>query len=339
MESIKTGLFENMSDAEYFAYKAINASTLKKMHQSPADAYATIYGEYKEPSPAMKLGTAYHKLFLEGKRAFKRQYAIPFDAKDYPDALDTVDDLKNQCKEFDIKVQGKKVDYINALLDAGFEREKILQCVKDDHFYSIGDKEVLNVDIYNQLLRDYEVFKKYSALKKMLRRGKAETVAICQGDNGQLWKAKIDFITHDGWVIDVKTLAPQGIDFRKACLNHIRNYKYHMQAYWYAMVLHRAIEQMVERPAWLPKEIKGFKFLAIRKDGTPDFISLEFKPKDAEGHFYSYWRKAEADVYFALEQLNAFEEKFGKNTPWLSDSEVVLTDEHFPNYFLEEENK
>ncbi len=334
-----------MSDAIYFGRKGINASLLKKVKSSPADGYAAQYGESKDPTPSMVRGTAYHTLFLQGKRAFGQRYAIPFDPSDYPDALDTVDDLKNQCKEYDLIVKGKKVDYINALLDAGFPREKILQCIKDDHFSNIGEKIILPPETYEQVLRDYAIFRNQSQFKNLFEGGKSEVVAICQPSipglhekpYQQPYKAKIDYITKDGWIIDIKTISTQNKDFKDACIKEIINRKYHIQAIWYLSTLQSAIKQMKTLPKWSPTKVKGFKFLFIRADGTPDFLLMDFNQNNADGHINMFWRKAINDTHHALLELERLQKQFGKRKRWLTDEAITLSDDHFPNYFLQED--
>lgn len=61
-----------LSNTEYHAHPALSASGLKALAQSPAHYQASR--QYREETPAMRLGTAFHKAVLEPER-FATEYA------------------------------------------------------------------------------------------------------------------------------------------------------------------------------------------------------------------------------------------------------------------------
>lgn len=70
-------MIQKMSDAEYFAHKAISQSFLRFLKRSPAHALWQLKHP-KEPTDAMLIGTCLHALILENKRVF---VALPESAK------------------------------------------------------------------------------------------------------------------------------------------------------------------------------------------------------------------------------------------------------------------
>ncbi|MBQ8692218.1 MAG: PD-(D/E)XK nuclease-like domain-containing protein [Synergistaceae bacterium] len=71
-ESIKTGIYKNISNQDYHAGAGLSSSDLKKLDRSPLH-YITSKQEPHVETPSMKLGTAVHCAVLEPER-FKLDY-------------------------------------------------------------------------------------------------------------------------------------------------------------------------------------------------------------------------------------------------------------------------
>lgn len=72
--ALRLGLFPGMSEAEYRAIPAVNATALKAGRRSIAHMRWTMQNP-KAPTPAMELGTAVHMALLEPQR-FNKCYAV-----------------------------------------------------------------------------------------------------------------------------------------------------------------------------------------------------------------------------------------------------------------------
>jgi len=88
------GVYFHMAEDYYHAIPAFSKSLVKKFKISDIDAWEALYGAGAESTLDMNYGSAFHCLVLEGLEAFEARYCKAFDKAEFPDALDTVDDLK-----------------------------------------------------------------------------------------------------------------------------------------------------------------------------------------------------------------------------------------------------
>ncbi|MGL5735486.1 MAG: hypothetical protein ACRCYS_11520 [Beijerinckiaceae bacterium] len=96
------GIYFGIGDEAYHAIEACSASGLKKLAISTMDYWAdSKLNPDREPSdsPFLALGKAYHKRIVEGAEAYAACYAIELDKADYPDALVTMDQIKDAIIE------------------------------------------------------------------------------------------------------------------------------------------------------------------------------------------------------------------------------------------------
>ncbi len=113
------GVYADMPEDEYRAAPGLSASGIKDMLVSPLtywDRNINPDHEDKE-SPALLEGRAYHKRILEGQSAFEESYYVDLCLDDYPDALNTMDQMKDYLRAHDLKLTGRKDDLIDRILD------------------------------------------------------------------------------------------------------------------------------------------------------------------------------------------------------------------------------
>ena len=112
----ESGVYFGMPAEEYHAIKALSSSGIREMMESPMSFWANSWmnpDREREESPAMTLGTAYHMRICEGKETFYKHYAQEFDPSEYPEALRTMDDIRDALRAADAPTnQGKFIDRV-----------------------------------------------------------------------------------------------------------------------------------------------------------------------------------------------------------------------------------
>lgn len=217
---------------QYEAAEGVSKHGLDAMAISPLHHWAYYRnperGRQKD-TPARVLGSAIHTSILEPER-FDLEYVQEPNIKDYPQALDKLDDYKKACKELEIKVTGTKP-----------ELKKSIQLItKDIQFWD---------DIYEQQTfgrivlsdSDWRVTKtitarvmKHPAASGLLKYGKAEqSIFWIDKDTGVKCKGRIDWLETDedtAIVFDLKSTtdaSPEG--FQRS----VSKYRYYVQASMY----------------------------------------------------------------------------------------------------------
>lgn len=99
VETYAPGIYFDMPNEVYQASPALSASGIKKLAASPMLYYAKcpwLNPDYTPPEAKdyFDIGEGYHARILEGPEAFRQRFAIGLDKKDYPNALDTMKDIR-----------------------------------------------------------------------------------------------------------------------------------------------------------------------------------------------------------------------------------------------------
>lgn len=181
---MKPGLYYGQTFEEYLAINAINASGLKEVEKSEAHywaAYLDPKREIKEPSQAMKLGTAIHTAILEPEK-FNGTYAV-------------APDVDRRTKE------GK---------------EAYIAFMKD-----VGGLKVISSEDRDICKKIQEKIRGHALSETLFSGGKAEVTAVWNDmSTGVLCKARIDYMK-DGVIVDLKSIESAAKkDFAKSCANY-----------------------------------------------------------------------------------------------------------------------
>lgn len=260
------GIFAGKSNADYHSGEGYSKSSLDIVRRSLAhfkhaqDERAA--GVEREETAAMRVGSAEHGILLEPGQ-FEQEFALPFDASEWPDALATTDDLKARLKEHGLPVSGKKADLIDRLREAD-PTVQILDDLKAMHAEDAEGKTILTPAQWRDVrgMRDAAI--EHPKLCKLLTdpRGKAELSAYWRDEEtGLLCRCRPDLWVGDV-VLDIKTTD----DAREHSFERsIEKFRYHVQAPFYLDGLRKAIEQSDEP---LPEGLevpRHFVFGAIEK--------------------------------------------------------------------------
>ena len=111
--SLPPGIYFDLPEQIYHADTSLGSTSIKELAKKPCKWQYDRLRPVKEVEPEhLKWGHAWHCRVLEGKAAFEARYAkIPTPA-DYPDALNTTDQLKDFLRMHGQKLTGNKPDLI-----------------------------------------------------------------------------------------------------------------------------------------------------------------------------------------------------------------------------------
>lgn len=118
------GVYLGLAPEPYQADDALGSDALKTVaHSPPQWWWKSEHNKIEPPAPAQKqahfrLGTAVHVCLLEGIDVYDACYGLLPTKEQYPEALVTVDDLKDECRDRRMTVSGSKEELSKRLLQA-----------------------------------------------------------------------------------------------------------------------------------------------------------------------------------------------------------------------------
>jgi PDDEXK-like domain of unknown function (DUF3799)/SAP domain len=242
-----TGLL-TLSNADYHAAPGLSSTQLKTISASPLaywDAYINPEREPREDKHCFLVGDGTHKLVLE-PGTFEQTYAVGFDKTAFPDALDTVADLKKACSERGLMVSGAKPELVERLVDDGFPASKIMLALERGHQKTMAGRLPIPARDYKNMVGMLKAISNDPIASGLIAGADAEQSFFWRDEEWLvpdadgvltplLRKCRTDFIPAAGGIIgDVKTtddVSEEG--FGRA----IANYGYHISAAWYLDVL------------------------------------------------------------------------------------------------------
>ncbi|RKT35311.1 SAP domain-containing protein [Roseovarius halotolerans] len=257
------GIFAGKSNADYHGGPGKSKSTLDLVRRSLAHfKHAQDSTDEREETAAMLLGSATHCAALEPDE-FEKEYALPFDASEWPDALATTDEIKARLKDHGLKISGRKDELIERLREAD-PGVQILDDLKAMHAEEADGKTILTPAQWRDVVGMRDAVREHPRIRKLLTnpRGKAELSAYwIDEETGLLCRCRPDWWVGDV-VFDLKTTD----DAREHSFERsIEKFRYYVQAPFYLDGLRKAIEQGDEP---LPEGLevpRHFVFGAIEK--------------------------------------------------------------------------
>lgn len=291
------GIYFGLPEDQYHSDPALGSSDLKKLRESPPTYwFESPYNPLWEPSkttPAKMLGTARHKLVLEGVDAFKARYAPRFH---------NGSTREGKAENDDIARSGK-----------------------------IG----LKFDEFSQIMQSGAMIRSNPSIKDAFAGGCGSEVSIFwTAEDGIRRKARIDYWKMNASV-DLKNVANEyRRDFRTACRGAISTYRYDMQAAHYARARASAVklwgdglvfgdyDRKVVEPCIHDRPV-AWVWIFYQTAGAPLTWGTVLSPANP------ILEAATADIEIAEDNLKAFMDRFGPDTPWIIDeplSELDMND-------------
>ena len=254
LEPHPIGLVE-MTNAQYHSGPGISKSMLDAIAVSPLnywDQYINPNREPREFKHCFAVGDGTHKLVLE-PGTFEETYAVGFDKSLHPDALNTVDDLKQALNKRGIPARGSKPELIRMLLEDD-PNAKIMAVLEDEHNKRMEGKLPIPATDYKNMLAMLHAVNTHHTAAGLVRNAYVEQSYFWEDPEGMLRKCRTDMITWDGqFVVDLKTTD----DVSEAGFGRtIAQRRYDVQAAWYLDILHALYGD--DAP-------KGWAFIAVQK--------------------------------------------------------------------------
>lgn len=229
------GLVE-MSNEAYHSGPGVSKSKLDAIAVSPLNYWDQHVNPNREPRPykhAFAVGDGTHKLVLE-PGTFEKTYGVGFDKSAHPDALDTVDQLKQALNERGLPARGTKPELIR-LLQEDDPDAKIMAVLEAEHNARLKDKILMPASDYKNMLCMLQAVQMHHTAGGLLRNASVEQSFFWTDSHGTLRKCRTDAITWDGqFVVDLKTtddVSEYGFG------RTIAQRRYHVQAAWYLDIL------------------------------------------------------------------------------------------------------
>ena len=238
-DAMDAGIYFGLPEDHYHAAHALSASGIKWLRVSPLDFWArSSMNPDREPdgedSFAKLVGKAYHKRIAEGRDAFTALYAPALDERDYPNAIHTIDDIKEALGNVGVKPKGKvKADFI-AQLAAADPGVRVWDDLVEHHAFQHQGKTLLPADLIRRIEVSAAMIEKHPQLGKAFTGGYPEvSIFWTDPEYGVPMKARLDYLKRAA-VVDLKTFENMnGMPIDKAIARTIASYKYHIQARHY----------------------------------------------------------------------------------------------------------
>ncbi len=253
------GVFPGLSNSGYHVGPGRSKSGLDIIRRSPAH-FKHAQETEREETAAFVLGSAGHGVMLEADQ-FEKEFALPFDASEWPDALDTTPQLKARLKELGQPVSGNKPDLIERLRETD-PTVQILDDLKAMHAEDAAGKTILTPAQWRDVRGMRDAALEHPKLAKLLTdpRGKAEqSVYWIDEETGVLCRCRPDLWVSD-IILDLKTTE----DARPSVFERsVEKFRYYVQAAFYMDGIAAA-----EKQGGLPEGLqvpKHFLFGALEK--------------------------------------------------------------------------
>lgn len=340
---MKPGVYIDLREDEYFAAAALGSSDLKRLAESPHDWWAgsKLNPDMWEAPPkadatdSLALGKAVHKYALEGREAFEETFTVepPWNA---PRAND-IESMRRGLAEKDI--------YTPITISPGAAKELCRQHgvrLKDDllvtyNFELAAGKIPLAHASYRKAKIIADAIAADADLSALASNGLSEVSVFWERD-GVLLRARFDRLL-PRFILDVKTITPgyRAKSFRDACLNHVADYRYDIQAELYSearrvasslkvyggnkaqKALLKALLKVPEDPSGIEGWTWAWLFIQPpngEKGKGKALKVLPIIPTTAPDAWEPIAERARADIDKALAGYKAGKEQFGTAKAW-----------------------
>ena len=323
---MKHGIYFNLPEAEYHAVDALSKSLIKKSMISSADAYQAIYGEPKEPTSAMIYGSAIHKLILEGREKFEAEYCKGFDKREFPDALDTVADLKAWLDSEEIEYKKSSSKSVLSAMVADAQETCAVQCelidvLKHKHQRKSEGKTELSSYDFDQIIKREWIAENYDFGGKRFNEVSLfwfDEYLECE------CKARLDAVvfTKDGPVIwDLKSFTNvSGKEINRCVDGEFASRGYYIDAAFYQRALLSVPVDIIDLdpPIEWPDKIEGaeFNLLFVEKTNYPNIRARNIVLSDGMGGRSELGQFADGIIKTEAESINEFRRSHGGKKPW-----------------------
>jgi len=366
LSQLSDGIYFGFPEDEYHLIPRLSASGIKILGASPLQFWLQSWmNPNRQPdkdTPAKKLGRCYHSLILEGDEAFQASYAVAPARADYPDALDSNDELKAACDSLGLKKNGTKAEMTARLRDADPGLQFWSDVVSDFTEANAG-REFLSKDQWEEIQQVRFVLNHMPDIKSAFTGGFPE-VTILYHEGAIPMKTRMDYLKARGKMAAILDLKSFGNIMSKPietiCEDEIGRNGYFIQPITYNAARSAvrdlwkkhgaAIVHVVDGPEpsaeWLASVLEPakaqFHFVFARTGGIPDMVACEFSEGETFGKqgfmAHEYWRKGVTLYRNGVNRYRDCMQKYGADVPWIINYGIrKLRDEDFKPWALEYE--
>lgn len=348
---IDDGVYLDLPMSDYLADRALSGGAFKKLLSAPADLTwerpENPLWEERATRPRTR-GSAAHCAILEGLDAYEARWCVEPNRDDYPDALETMDELREWLrphKERDpkgVKLTGAKDDLIAQCRAIAAEHGLTFGLWSEIRAALTDGRELVTAED-DQYVRLLERFVRADPTFAPLVRDGLPEVSIFWSEDGLRFKARIDYLTAHT-VLDLKTYGQpprRNRSLREQCVVDAAFNGYDLQAAHNTRAVEIAAQMCVhetlaltgrrrddiERCAEILRECHAgqpvFRWLFLRMGGAPTGISIPFRESDPQ------WAEARRQIDDACETYKQLRERFAENELWLvtyGEEEIQNTD-------------
>lgn len=243
------GVYLGLAAQAYLEDDALGSDALKlTAHSPPQWWWRSRHNLIEPPAPRkteayFRLGTAVHVCLLEGLDVYDAVYGLLPGKAEYPDALVTVDDLKEACRPRGIKLSGSKDDLILALQRANPDIQ-ILDVIQAQWRRESGMREVTPAEdrrirlLHKMAMSSPESFAlpggEVTTLRQAFTGGLSEVSVFWTDENGIRQRARFDKLK-PRVTLDLKTFSSwnETHDFDTGLLKEAKHRGYPLQTAHY----------------------------------------------------------------------------------------------------------
>lgn len=351
------GIYFGMPEDEYHADRSLSASGVKDIHVTPLTFWMKSGfnpAKSDDSSEPKERGKAFHARLLEGGDAFTSRYAVAPQIKDYPDAIDGGEALKERCKELGLPVSGtiaKLCERIRAADPDAVLWPEVMQFFTEEA--TAAGRIIIKQKLADEIQRQVKIIEMHPGTEKALRGGYCEvSIFWIDAETGVPMKSRIDYLKARA-AVELKTFTnPFGKPIDSAIASSVANNKYFVDA----IVRLDAVEQakaMLHKDAlsvvhgtappreWLNAFAEptphAFVFLFLEAGEIPNVRVREFKQREtAKGEQNLYWLKGHAMYRQGIALYRQFLEHYGPDLPWVDPQPIrPFFDTDFPVWSLD----
>lgn len=341
----------NMPEEKYHAYPAFSVSGIKDIQVSPLDFWSRSWmnpEKENKTTPAMKLGSAYHKRILEGEEAYNEIYAVNPNKEDYPNALVTVGDMQDWLEAVGLKKAGKRDDLIQRVLE--HDNTALIW----EHFVEtqLEGKEVLTFEQHQDIDIAAKTIEAMPGIANSFSGGYSE-VSLFWEEDGIPMKNRLDYLRPES-IVDLKSFSNS---LRKpvdtAVSMAVANNKYHIQGCVYLHGLEKVKKGILDGTTKIQGNVEEdfieamanhdkhrFFFIFQQADGVRNVLAREFREfENYHGMGMSpnaYYQAGEKAFHTGLALFKQCMEFFGEEKPWLPKTQPrAFVDDDFPLWLFD----
>ena len=336
------GIYFGLGEEAYHADPGLGSTSIKELASKPCKWQYDRLRPVREVEPEhLKWGHAWHCRVLEGKAAFDERYAKPPRPEDFPDALNTTDQVKEFLRMHGQKLTGNKPELVaraKELDECPPIFDEILAKWKEEHpdHVELTDRQVVEIeDSVANMQRDPTLAAVMRA--GSLINGAAEISIIWMDGNGIRRKARLDYgLAPAGnrvksLIVDLKSFTTfKGGSDEEAAVRKVFDMAYDVQVASYMEGFAAAGKLMdqglVFGDAPSPEYLKSFLnadgvdwvWVMMRRDNAMVPVTLSIDTNDKT------YEHAKRIVDDALETYRTYMAEFGPDQLWTPPPKVPL---------------